>query len=572
MTRKFNLWHKTKRGSKTRSSQAKRRRVKTPLRAPMLGMELLEDRWMLAAGSLDTTFNPAGAVPGTLIANLGFIENGQAVAVQADGKILIAGTVETIGGGGTTANFAVARFLADGQLDTTFGVGDSDGVNGLASINFFSQQDSGYDLLIDSSNRILVVGQGVSSSGNTGIGIARLTSSGVIDTTFGTSGKTLVTISGFVVDARAASLQSDGKIVVAGSARSGGAATTNFLTARFTASGALDTATFNTGVGYVLTDFNALRDEAFDVAVQADGKIVVGGLTNTAAGLTQFGLVRYNTNGTLDTIGDGDGAEFGTAGFVRTNVLGLAGSGTDTDAIESIIVQPDGKIIVAGHTDSATGSDAAVARYNVNGSLDTTFNSASAQPGVLRVNLVDFDSAEGLVMQPNGDYVVAGRSILGSGSSANERLMVFRVLAATGQLDSSFGSGGITLTNLASGTTIERFRDVAITPDGKILAGGQYNSGNPTDFLLARYESGLVTASIAGPATINEGATYTLTTTAGDPTTSQWTIDWGDGSSPEVVMGNPSSVTHVYADGSAAPSPVITASITTSTGTYAVGN
>jgi uncharacterized delta-60 repeat protein len=204
-----------------------------------------------------------------------------------------------------------------------------------------------------------------------------------------------------------------------------------------------------------------------------------------------------------------------------------------------------------------------VARYNTNGTPDTTFNASGSQPGTLRINNDVFDSADGLVLQSNGDYVVAGRSIDGSN---NERLMVFRVAASTGQLDSVFGSGGITLTNLTGGTTQERHRDVAMTPDGKIVAGGQYNAA---DFVLARYESGLVTASIAGAASVDEGSTYTLTTTSGDPTTSQWTITWGDGD-VEIVAGNPASVIHVYDDGP--NNYTISATITTSAGTSAVGN
>ena len=486
---------------------------------------------------------------------MGFVADGQAVAVQADGKILIAGTVQT--GGASTANFAVARFLSDGQLDTTFGVGDSDGINGLATIDIQTQQDTAYDLAFDSTGRIIVSGQAVNTSGVSGFGIARLTTSGNLDTTFNGTGKVFQIInSSTIVDPRSVAIQSDDKIVVAGITRltTVNALGDNFLTARFTTSGALDT-TFG-GTGYVITDFNGLRDDAFDVAIQpSDGKIVVGGSTQTSSTVRQFGMVRYNTNGTLDT------TQFGTAGFVRTDVLGLAGSDADTDTIESIVATGS-NIVVAGHTTSASFSDAVVARYNLNGGLDTTFNASGSQPGVNRINITNFDYGYGVAIQSDGNYVVAGQTV---DSTGNQRLLVLRVLAASGQLDSSFGSGGWTETNLASGTTEEIFRDVAMQPDGKIVAVGRYNTNT---FVLARYESGLVNATISGPANVNEGSTYTLTTTSSDPTTTSWTINWGDG--VQTVSGNPSSVTHIYADGLNNYS--ISATISTSTGTTPVGN
>src|SRR5689334_25034272 len=113
MARKFKFWNNRKHTARSgirRSTPSRRRR--SALRTTMLSIETLEDRRLLAGGNLDTTFNPAGAVPGTLIADLGFIEDGQSVAVQADGKILIAGTVENSALGANSRNYGVARFLS----------------------------------------------------------------------------------------------------------------------------------------------------------------------------------------------------------------------------------------------------------------------------------------------------------------------------------------------------------------------------------------------------------------------------------------------------------------------------
>ena len=150
MTRKLMFWHDRRAHSpKYRRRVASRRRRNNPLRDAILGVERLEDRHLLSAGTLDPAFNPTGPTPGVLVANLGFIEEGQSVAVQADGKILIAGTVETVGMGANSRNFAVARFLQNGQLDTTFGTTDSDGVNGLATADFFGGADIAFDMEIE---------------------------------------------------------------------------------------------------------------------------------------------------------------------------------------------------------------------------------------------------------------------------------------------------------------------------------------------------------------------------------------------------------------------------------------
>jgi uncharacterized delta-60 repeat protein len=569
MTRKSLFWHNRQQRSPQRRGRARgRRRRASALREARLGVEWLETRHLLSAGSLDTTFNPAGPIPGVLVSDLGFIEDGQAVAVQADGKILIGGTFEPAGGA-NARNFAVARYLTNGQLDTTFGTADSDGINGLATVDFFARGDNGFDMLIDSLGRIVVVGQGRNSAGSSGIGAARFDVNGNLDTGFGTGGKAFHNIPGFVVEPRGVAEQSDGKLVVVGIGRTGSTSTNNFLVARLNLNGSLDTAGFGGGLGYVMTDFGSSgSDMAFDVAMQSDGKIVVAGQA-TVGTAQRFGLARYNTNGTLDTASDGfDTQEFGVGGRVTTNVLGFG-----TSNIREVKIQSDGKIVVAGNTSNSSASlaDAVLARYNVNGSPDTAFNAAGLQPGVLRVDVASEDFAEGLVIQPDGNYVVVGSSTIVTGVFPNihhdGRLLAMRVLASTGQLDTSFGTGGVTLTDILPGDSVEVLNDVVIQPDGKIIGGGGFNFN--VDFVLARYESGLAVApSISGAADVDEGDTYTLNLSSDDPTTSQWTINWGDG--VEVVSGNPASVTHTYADGDA--NYTISATATTSTGNVAAGN
>jgi uncharacterized delta-60 repeat protein len=162
MLRNWKPWiHQLKKANAARKTRTPRRSGRFS-GVVALGAEHLEDRRLLAAGDLDTTFNMgavAPAMPGILISNLTLIDNGQSVAVQADGKILIAGTVQT-SVSPASANFGVARYNSDGTLDTTFGVGDGDGVDGLATINFnpVADTDEAFDLAIDSFGRIVVVG------------------------------------------------------------------------------------------------------------------------------------------------------------------------------------------------------------------------------------------------------------------------------------------------------------------------------------------------------------------------------------------------------------------------------
>jgi uncharacterized delta-60 repeat protein len=161
------------------------------------------------------------------------------------------------------------------------------------------------------------------------------------------------------------------------------------------ASGDLD-ATFGTG-GKVTTDFAGDRDEAHGVVVQADGKLVAAGGAKTSRS-QDFALARYNPNGTLDTT-------FGTGGKVTTDFAG------NDDQAFAVVLQSDGKIVAAGQASTGyRGGDFALARYNPNGSLDTTFGTG----GKVTTDFAgDTDEAHGLVLQPDGKLVAAGQASTG---------------------------------------------------------------------------------------------------------------------------------------------------------------
>ena len=180
---------------------------------------------------------------------------------------------------------------------------------------------------------------------------------GDLDLTFGGTGKVTTTVgTNSSATGQGVAVQSDGKIVVAGSSQNSGF-NDDFAVVRYNADGSLDTS-FN-GTGKVTTPIGTSDDFGYSVAMQSDGKIVVAGYV--ALNGQDFGVVRYNTNGSLDTT-------FGGTGKVTTDFGGF-------DIGQSVAVQSDGKIVVAGSSGSTSGSNFALARYTANGILDTTFNS-----------------------------------------------------------------------------------------------------------------------------------------------------------------------------------------------------
>ncbi len=218
-----------------------------------------------------------------------------------------------------------------------------------------------------------------------------------------------------------------------------------------TAAGSLDTC-FGTG-GRVTTDITGDRDFARALAIQPDGKIVVAGVAgyNVAIPNADFAVVRYNTDGSLDTTFDADGIVVTDFGF------GTA----DEDYCRGLGIQPDGKIVVAGRSlVSPTTTALAVIRYNPNGSLDTTFDG----DGKAQFELAEIIEMYGFALQPDGRILVAGRSYL---NGFNGLIVRFN---PNGSLDTSFGSNGRTSASIAG------IYSLALQSDGKIVAAGAFGS------------------------------------------------------------------------------------------------
>ena len=338
-------------------------------------------------GTLDTGF-------GKQLLQVSVEDWAYAVAIQPDGKILVAG--ETRPGN----DFAVVRFNSDGTLDSTFAVPGS-GLLGAVKTNM-GGSDVPSSMFVQPDGKIVVAGR---SDDN--FAIARYNTNGSLDTTgFGTGGKVLTDIGGND-NINAIALQTDGKIVAAGYTYGDG----DFAVARYNSNGSLDTSFGTTGI---ITTAVGYQDQAHGVVIQTDGKIVVGGLSGFYPDY-DFALVRYNTNGSLDTA-------FGSSGITLTDFTGF---GYSNDQGRSLALQADGKIVLAGiHGTAGTLStfDFAMARYNTNGSLDTSFGSSGK---AVTDFLSGFDSNTALVIPSNGRIVSVGYAADGSGLSDDLALARF---------------------------------------------------------------------------------------------------------------------------------------------------
>jgi uncharacterized delta-60 repeat protein len=216
-----------------------------------------------------------------------------------------------------------------------------------------------------------------------------VTAAGVLDTTFDSDGRATADVAGELDQAHAAALQSNGAIVLAGAVRADRSDPDDVGLARFTANGALDT-TFGIG-GTVHISYADDSDQADDVALQADGKIVIAG--NALVGsTTDFLIARLNADGSRDD-------SFGTEGLVTTPF------GTLQDFARALVIQPDGAIVAAGQASAASGADFGLVRLLSDGTFDSSFGGAGGF-------VVDFfgssDAARALALQPDGKIVAAG--------------------------------------------------------------------------------------------------------------------------------------------------------------------
>jgi uncharacterized delta-60 repeat protein len=330
-------------------------------------------------GTLDTTFGGRGRVR-TDFPGLAAVPS--SVVIQPDGKIVVAGGAFPLFT--FLGNFEVVRYNPNGSLDTSFGDG------GIVT-TFFPQGSYAFDVALQPDGKIIAAGTvfvdfDPGESSDTDFALARYNTDGSPDATFGTGGQVSTDFVGFEDDAFSVLLQPDGSIVAVGSANDP-ANFYDFAAARYLSNGTIDT-TFGVS-GRVRTDFGDQNfDRARSAALQPDGKIVAAGFaTSQLGGVQNFGVVRYTSNGILDTTFSRDGMtqiDFGNCCQSATKVL----------------VQSDGKIIVVGGSNGeSSDDDFLVARLNPRGSQDVTFGVG----GKVRTSFGDLNGgANGAALQSDG--------------------------------------------------------------------------------------------------------------------------------------------------------------------------
>ena len=288
-------------------------------------------------------------------------------------------------------------------------------------------------------------------------------------------------------DAQGVAIQADGKIVVVGSIFT--TPTVDFKVVRYNSNGTLDTSFDQDGI--VVTSVREATDVAYSVAIQTDGKLVVSGRSDSnPVFVTSFAIVRYNTNGSLDNTFDSDG---------KVIVPGPGNAITD-----SIAIQPDGKIVVAHNVYISSAYRLTVVRYNSDGSPDTSFNSTGSLSTVVGTN-VEFAS---MALQPDGKIVVGCSSYTGNAQGYDFWVVRYH---ASGAIDEEFGNGGLVFTPIAAGAGFDIPRAIGIQANGKILVAGKSPTGSNNDFAIVRYnkngsldpkwgDGGIVTTHLGGSA------------------------------------------------------------------------
>jgi uncharacterized delta-60 repeat protein len=412
-----------------------------------------------APGTLDVSFG----VGGGLRTNFGGTYDwAYATAIQPDGRILAAGVSDARG----TYDFAVARYTSTHDIDRSFGR------DGFVLTDFGHSYDWAYALALQPDGRILVAG--VSDvSGSKDFALARYNPDGTPDFSFGKGGRTVLRLRSLTADIiHGIALQPDGKIVAAGityedvfTLHPHG----DFMVARFLPDGHPD---MSFGVGGVTTTdlADGSYDEPYAAVLQPDGRIILGGYTNSGTGpgvlfgADQLALARYLPNGMLDPTYGQDGKVIFDGGSLDERLLALA-------------LAPDGDLLAGGYVNGERRGDLLLARLRPDGSLDKVFGNTGKGFAVNDLG-TNSERIAALVLQPDGKIVAGGQTA----TADNADFAVFRY-DRQGMLDPSFGHNGVA--SFDFGGREDRVHAVALQPDGKIVAVGQ----SEADFALVRFHA-----------------------------------------------------------------------------------
>ena len=451
----------------------------------------------LSAGDLDPTFGHGGKVF-TDFATYS-ADSCRKVLIQPDGRLLAVGRSERSG----RMDFAVVRYNANGSRDSRFG-------DGGVVFTPLGEEVEATAVALQPDGKIVVAGPSRHPGTFHDFTVVRYNADGSLDDSFGKAGVVLTDL-GADDYAVGMVLQPDGRILVAGHTGQPRRASQmdpphDFAMLRYNSDGSLDQRFGKNGV--VRTDLRG-ADDATAVALQADGKIVVGGHSGQPSTASQknppydFAVVRYNADGTLD---DGSASDttpsdrFGPNGTVFTDFGGC-------DEIWSIMLQPDGKIVAGGFSWGILSIDTLgirLARYKADGTLDASFGDG----GKVTTDLPGNDQAFDFALQRDGKIVAAvtryhvHNQIERRVPLTEEKTLVIRPpqrpspsydiavvrYNANGTVDAGFGKDGVVFTDLEHDYEENPGPSgVALQSDGKIVVGATAFGSNGQDFVVLRY-------------------------------------------------------------------------------------
>lgn len=334
-------------------------------------------------GTPDTSFGTAGKAR-TSVSSVSSVAN--AVAIQSDGKIVLAGNCA----GSSNDEFCALRYNADGTLDTAFGT------SGTVVTPMGTGTDIANAVALQPDGKIVLAGSCAGAS-DTDFCALRYQTNGTLDSTFGTNG-IVITSLGQKDVARAISMQSDGKIVLAGNCTLMNGFANWFCALRYNANGTLD-AGFVTGF---ISDYSMATSNVGDpvsVDLQPDGKLVVAYYCSQSTNPAGFCVQRIHSNGTVDST-------FGTSG----KVVALVGTGSAIAT--AIALQPDGKVLVAGYCTASNPPDFCALRLHSDGALDANFGTVGKVN--TPIGTLD-DKVRSMAVQTDGKIVLAGNCTNASG-------------------------------------------------------------------------------------------------------------------------------------------------------------
>jgi uncharacterized delta-60 repeat protein len=402
-----------------------------------------------AAGELDADFGSAG------LSEIDF--NGRAdfsvAIVEHQGQVLVGGSVGAEQRAAQT-DLGLARLTPDGALDSGFALGGrrQDGLTGPVTV-WTS------DAVLRDDGGVITVGYTGPTLSSREFLVSAFNADGTLDTSFGEQGSLTADFDNEKDVAHAVARLADGRLLVAGVVRPEGG-TDDFAVARFLADGTIDT---SFGVdGWTVVDLDGSTDTLRDLAVQADGGMLLAGegFFPNSSGTRDFAIVRLDSDGALDSA-------FGSNGVARVSI--------DTfDEAAAIGLLAGGDVILGGSSDG----DYVIIRFKGDGSLDTTFGDAGV---VIHDFLGQFDFMRDLVViddwEGQGERILAAGMARNGGSSPSNEDFAAVLFETDGALEAGFGSAGQVVQDLSGGQ--DQAAAVAIADSALVLAG---RVGSPQDF------------------------------------------------------------------------------------------